>query len=318
MNNLEKQKKADFLYETMTQELKDLLNDNDVFDIMFNQDGNVFVDKKGVGKVKLGKILSQIKAKQIIELVASYDDKNINRDNPTVDAVLPDGSRFKGLLYECVENNPVFSIRKKPIQIFTLDEYEKNGILTNKHKLYIKEAVKNKKNILIVGGTGTGKTTLTNACLNELKDSKDRIAILEDTKELILDSENVVRLLSTEKVTLRDLLRNAMRLNVDRICVGELRTGDATLELLKAWNSGHEGGISTIHANTAESGLIKLDQYLSEVTQRHQRSVIAETVHVVINIVKTNNNKRLIKEIIELSGYDEESKKYIYKKIERE
>lgn len=305
-----------FLMENLGK-IKDLLDDPLVSDIMYNQDGTLFIEKIGIGKINLGKeFITPIKVKQIIELTASYNNENINRENPILESKLPTGDRIEGILYDISDNNPIMIIRCKAKKIFTLDEFNQQGVITDNQKEYLINAVKTRKNILIVGGVGSGKTTFANALLDVLNSSNERLAILEDTQELQLNTSNCMKLKTTKKICMTDLLRATMRSNIDRIVLGELRKGEETLELLKAWNSGHEGGISTIHANSSAAGLMKLEQYTSEVTQRSQISAIVESVQLVINMVK-QQNRRIVKEIVEVKGYDYKNNEYILEKIER-
>lgn len=318
MNELDEiqDRKKQFLIENLGK-IKELLDDPLITDIMYNQDGTLFIEKIGSGKINLGKdFITPMKVKQIIELTASYNNENINRENPILESKLPTGDRIEGILYDISDNNPVMIIRCKAKKIFTLEEFMEQEVITAKQKDYLINAVKNRKNILIVGGVGSGKTTFANALLAVLKDSDERLAILEDTQELQLNTSNCMKLRTTQKIDMTNLLRATMRSNIDRIVLGELRKGSETLELLKAWNSGHEGGISTIHANSAAAGLMKLEQYTSEVSQRSQAACIVESVQLVINMVK-QQNKRVVREIVEVKGYDLQSQEYILEKIER-
>ena len=169
---------------------------------------------------------------------------------------------------------------------------------------------------MIVGGTSSGKTTFVNACINELKDTNDRVLILEDQPELQCSVANKNFYRTNDFIKMIDLLRFCMRANPDRIIVGELRAGEETLELLKAWNSGHPGGFATIHANSAAAGLKKLKQYLGEETVSDQSEVIEEGINIIVTLVKDKDkNKRVVKEIKELIRYDENSKKFILKDV---
>ncbi len=308
--------KSRFLKRNLGNEINKFLDDEDIIEITYVQNGNLFIEKMEVGQINLGKeIISPIEAKSIIELVASYSNKIINEDNPSVSANLPSGERFQGILYDPV-GTPTFSIRKKSKKIYSLLELENKGSITTRQRIYIENAILKKKNVLVIGGTSSGKTTFVNACLKVLKGSKDRIAILEDTPELKIEVDNYLQIETNDKYTMKIGLEDTMRMNVDRIIVGELRRGEESLDLLNAWNSGHEGGLSTIHANQGIlSGLIKLESYIGQVTQRDQKNAILEAVNILVNVVKTKDNKRVVREIAELKGYDKEKKEYILESI---
>ena len=166
-----------------------------------------------------------------------------------------------------------------------------------------------------MGGTSSGKTTFINGCINELTETEDRVFLLEDTPELQCNILNSVFLTTTHYVSMKMLLQSSMRLNPDRIIVGELRRGEETLELLKAWNSGHAGGVSTIHANDCQSGLMKLEQYLAEVVASDQKKTILEGVDIVVNLIKNEENKRVVREIKLLKDYNENKKEYVLEEI---
>ncbi|OPX93481.1 MAG: putative conjugal transfer protein [Pelotomaculum sp. PtaB.Bin104] len=196
---------------------------------------------------------------------------------------------------------PVFTIRKKALLIFTLDDYVSQGIMTERQKAAILEAVHSRQNILVTGGTGTGKTTLVNAVLNEIAATHDRIVIIEDTLELQCSAPDTVFLRAKEGVaTMNDLLRASMRLRPDRIVVGEVR-GPEALSLLKAWNTGHPGGCATVHANSARAGLTRLEQLIQEAVITVPKELIAEAVNIVIHIERCGHGRK-IREIARVGG----------------
>lgn len=311
--NLEKERKIAFVNENL-ELLKEYLEDKDITEISLNESGEIWIEKFGIGYIKSKTKISEINAEGIIKVIASYVGKNITREDPIVDAILPTGDRFVGLLYDVVGNNPVFSIRKRSNKIFKLEEYVTTGMLKQSEMEFLVNAILERKNILVIGGTGTGKTTFVNACLQVLNDTKDRIGIIEEVRELQCTADNINFFTTNEYVNFKALIKANMRLNPDRIILGELREGEETLALLKGWNSGHPGGLSTIHANSNEAGLQKLEQYLDEVTEKPQSSMIVEAVNIVVNIVKENHIRK-IKEISKVIGYDKENKKYILEKI---
>ncbi|CDF65934.1 P-type conjugative transfer ATPase TrbB [Campylobacter fetus] len=259
-------------------EILNFLYDDETIEIMLNSDSNLWVEKLGQNMKCLGKF-SESKAKSIIGSVASFLDTTVNVDNPILECELPvDGSRFEALIPPVVAN-PTFTIRKKAIKIFTLNDYVKSEILTPKQKQAIEKAILERENILIVGGTGSGKTTFANAIIAGIADlaPEHRIIIIEDTAELQCASKNKVVLRTSDKADMLRLLKATMRLRPDRIIVGETR-GKEALDLLKAWNTGHPGGIATVHANSAYGGLTRLEQLISEVSTTNMSELIAEAM----------------------------------------
>ena len=293
------------------------LKDPNVIEIMLNSDGTLWIEKMGKGMEHVGHI-TEANSKALLGTIASYLDTTITIDRPIIECELPiDGSRFEGLIPPVV-SKASFTIRKKATQIFTLEQYQENGIITKEQYKKIKEAIYNpsnstqpKKNILIVGGTGSGKTTLTNAIIDGMVKAtpEDRIVIIEDTAEIQCSSKNNVILRAVEKVNMLTLLKATMRLRPDRILVGEVR-GKEALDLLKSWNTGHSGGVATIHANSAKAGLIRMEQLIAEATSAPMHTLIAEAVNIVIFITKTAKG-RIVKEIIEVKGFDKTKQDYI-------
>jgi type IV secretion system protein VirB11 len=300
--------------------LQALKNPN-VIEIMLNSDGTLWVEELGKPIVHVGS-MKESKVKALLGTIASYLNTTITSTNPILECELPiDGSRFEGLLPPIV-NKPTFTIRKKASQIFTLEEYYHQKTLSKEQYLQIKKAIYNsedteqsKKNILIVGGTGSGKTTLANAIIDGIvqQTPNDRVVIIEDTAEIQCAAKNAVILRTSNKVNMLMLLRATMRLRPDRILVGEVRGAEA-LDLLKSWNTGHSGGIATIHANSARAGLTRLELLISEATIAPMQTLISEAINIVIFITKTKNG-RTVKEIIEVTGYDESKEDYIIKNI---
>ncbi|HXQ16752.1 MAG TPA: ATPase, T2SS/T4P/T4SS family, partial [Caulobacteraceae bacterium] len=222
-------------------------------------------------------------------------------------ATLPEtGERFQGAFMPVV-SSPAFAIRKRPEVVFTLAEYVTQGIMSEDQAAVIRKAAADHQNILIVGGTGSGKTTLANAILAEPAFSRDRVVIIEDTAELRCSADDQIQMLTkrTEPtVTMTDLVRDTLRLRPDRIIIGEVRDGSA-LDLLKAWNTGHPGGLATIHANSAAEGLTRLEDLIGEVTQRIPYRAITQAINVIIYIERTPTG-RLIRTVSRLVGRRDE------------
>lgn len=288
------------------------LEHKDTIELMLNSDGKLWLEKLGQDMECLGDF-SEHKAKSIITAVSSLLDTTTNADNPILECELPlDGSRFEALLPPIVAK-PTFTIRKKAVKIFTLDDYVTSKILTPKQKEILIKAIEERENILVVGGTGSGKTTFSNAIIEGIArvTPEHRIVIIEDTAELQCSSENKVVLRATDRVDMLRLLKATMRLRPDRIVVGETR-GKEALDLLKAWNTGHPGGIATIHANSAKGALTRMEQLISEATSAKMSRLIAESVNLIIFISKTKEGRK-IKEILKVLDY--ENNQYITKTI---
>ncbi|HGA7692137.1 TPA: P-type conjugative transfer ATPase TrbB [Salmonella enterica subsp. enterica serovar Virchow] len=280
-----------------------LLDDSKVIEIMLNPDGSLWCEWLGQPMERVG-TMPKAQAESLMGTVASSLRTHITAANPILECELPlDGSRFEALLPPVV-SGPTFTIRKKASIVFTLANYVKSGIMTEAQCQAIKSAVRERKNILVVGGTGTGKTTLTNAIIAEIDavTPEHRIVIIEDTRELQCSSPNVVPLRAVDHVDMTRLLKATMRLRPDRILVGEARDGSA-LALLKAWNTGHPGGAATVHANSANAGLIRMEQLVAEATAAPMQALIAEAVDLIIAIEKTATGRR-IKEVVTVSGHD--------------
>ena len=294
---------AEKLRRELGPQVCELLEDSKVIEIMLNPDGSLWCEWLGAPMERIG-IMAQSQAESLMGTVASSLRTNITAENPILECELPlDGSRFEALIPPVV-TGPTFTIRKKSSIVFTLENYVKSGIMTEAQCAAIKNAVLERSNILVVGGTGTGKTTLTNAIIAEIDavTPEHRIVIIEDTRELQCSSPNVVALRAVDHVDMTRLLKATMRLRPDRILVGEARDGSA-LALLKAWNTGHPGGAATVHANSARAGLIRMEQLVAEATASPMQALIAEAVDLIIAIEKTATGRR-IKEVVTVSGHD--------------
>lgn len=290
------------LREAMGSTICNTLDDALVVEIMLNPDGQLFVERIGEPITRAGSLAPQA-AETIIGTVAHALGTEVNLNRPIISGELPiGGHRFEGLLSPVVAA-PVFTIRKRAARLFPLDSYVRDKIMTAYQASVIRNAVENRMNIIVAGGTGTGKTTLTNAVIGEIVSltPEHRLVILEDTAEIQCAAENAVALHTTDAVDMSRLLKSTMRLRPDRIIVGEVRDG-AALTLLKAWNTGHPGGIATIHANSALSALTRLEQLTAEVSSNPMPEIIGETVDMVISIERTPKGRR-VRELLVVEGY---------------
>ena len=280
------------------------LNDKSVIEIMVNPDGSLWLDKHGVGRVHAGEML-EADVERIIRLVASYIRIECNESAPIVSAELPDtGERFEGILPPVV-TAASFSIRKPAGVVYSLLDYVDGKIMSPEQARIISLAVADKKNILVVGGTSSGKTTLTNALLNELVELDERVIIIEDTRELHCPVPDLVSLRTKPGVAaMSDLVRSTMRLRPDRIIVGEVR-GPEALDMLKAWNTGHPGGVATLHANSAEAALYRLEQLIQEAVVTVPRRLIADAIDMVI-FIKGRGDERKIDTIKLVTGLNDD------------
>ncbi len=277
----------------------------DVVEALVNVDGVVWLDRIGVGLVVTPHRLSAHDREAAIRLLAHEAGETVGHDKPALSTILPDSAaRVQALLPPLVEA-PILAIRKRPSVIYTLADYVRDGVATEAQATILSEAVRDKRNIIVAGGTGSGKTTLLNALLAEAPFQSSRVIILEDTAELQCASPNCVQLLTKRTapaITMRDLVQMTLRLRPDRIVVGEVRDG-AALEVLKAWNTGHPGGLLTLHANSAADALGRLEDLCMEARATPPKRLIASAVDMVVFITRQNGRQgeggRVITEIME-------------------
>lgn len=284
--------------------------DDTVTEIMLNPDGALWIEKFGRAATRVGAVEPDHTEVAII-LIAGYHDQLPTAEKPIVEGELPlDGSRFQGLLPPIVLG-PSYTIRKRPAVVFTLDDYVRAGNLSLEAKNILEDAVVGHKNILIVGGTGSGKTTFINAVVEAIArlTPDDRLAVIEDTRELQVTSANKVEMRTTDFTDMKDLLKATMRYNPDRILVGEVRDLHA-LTVIKSWNTGHDGGLATVHANSAEEGLIRIEQLIAEGDTDPNKAVLAGAIHYLV-FMKKEEGFRRVKEIVEV-GYSSETKDYVF------
>jgi type IV secretion system protein VirB11 len=292
------------------------LVDDDVVEIMLNCDSTLWVEKHGVMS-QIGEI-NVNDASAILMTVSSALKHELTKETPIISGELPlDGSRFQGM-FPPVVDRPVFTIRKKAIKVYTLMNYIQSGIIGFIEAEYLRAAIKNYQNIMVIGGTGSGKTTFCNALLNEiyLLTPHDRMIIIEDTQELQCNMANRVFMRESAWTPTMQLAQSTQRMRPTRITVGEIRKGAPALELLKLWNTGHPGGMGTAHANSAAQGLSRIDQLIQEVTTLPQRELIAEAVNICVFLKKTGDVRR-VEEIVEVTGYNHKQNRFISKDVFR-
>ena len=279
------------------------LEDPDVVEIMLNPDRSLWVDRLSSGRAPLGLELSEADGERIIRLVAAHVGAEVHRGQPLLTAELPEtGERFEGILPPAAPG-PAFALRKRAVGVIPLERYISDGMMNAAQADFLVQAVRARQNILIAGGTSTGKTTLANALLAEIAATGDRVLVLEDTVELQCTARDHVPLRTRMGVvTMQELVRATMRLRPDRVVVGEVRGGEA-LDLIKVWGTGHPGGIATIHAGSAVGALLRLEQLILEVAVNPPRALIAEAVNVVIYIAG-RGRKRRIENIARVVGFD--------------
>lgn len=292
------------LERDMGADLLAALYDPKTCEIMLNADGKLWRERLGEPMVCIG-TLRTAQAQAIIETIAGFHSKEVTRQKPILEGELPlDGSRFAGQLPPVV-SAPTFAIRKKAVAVFTLADYVDGGIMTTTQKAHLERAVAQHRNILVIGGTGSGKTTLVNAIIHQMviHDPDERVFIIEDTGEIQCTAKNYVQYHTTVDISMTALLRTTLRMRPDRILVGEVR-GPEALDLLMAWNTGHEGGAATLHANSARAGLDRLAMLIS----MHPDSptpiapLIADAVHLIVHIQRENGGRR-VQEILEINGF---------------
>ena len=281
------------LRTALGSDIAGFLEDPSVVEVMLNPDGRLWVDRLSEGLSDTGKRLAATDGERIVRLVAHHVGAEVHAGAPRVSAELPEtGERFEGLLPPVV-TAPAFAIRKPAVAVFTLQDYVAAEIMSAGQAQVLRQAVADRRNILVAGGTSTGKTTLTNALLAEVAKTADRVVLIEDTRELQCAAPNLVALRTKDGVaSLSDLVRSSLRLRPDRIPIGEVRGAEA-LDLLKAWGTGHPGGIGTIHAGTGLGALRRLEQLIQEAVVTVPRALIAETVDLVAVLTGRGATRRL-------------------------
>lgn len=289
------ERKLEALRHALGPDVLAALADPLVVEILVNADGRLILDLSGEGRRDTGLRLSAESRGRVVRLVADHMGEIANRASPRLAGILPGGERFQGMLPP-ISPQPAFAIRKRPAVIHRLSDYVAAGILRSGQADGLRDAVAERLNILICGGAGSGKTTLANALLAEPGFAGDRVILIEDTPELQCSAWDLAPLVTSRDpspVGVVDLVRDALRLRPDRIVIGEMRDGAAVLETLKAWNTGHPGGLSTLHANSAHEAIARLEDLLGEVSARPSRRLIGQAVDRIVHIRRHPSGRRV-------------------------
>jgi P-type conjugative transfer ATPase TrbB len=305
--SLEKERIQAAIRQTIGNDIIALLEDDSVIEIMRNANGALCVERLGKNIEKSSIKLSDRSTESLIKFLASEVKEFCTDKNPSLAVKLPYWhARFQGLLPPVVES-PSFSIRKHSKHIFLLESYVEKDELSHEQYDRLMQAVCDRENILISGGTGSGKTTLANAILQKMVETGDRIITVEDTPELRLNQDNGLQIFTKDIIGYgsQQALKDILRLRPDRIVLGELRDS-ACLDLVKAWNTGHSGGLTTIHANSCELALQRVESLIAEVAVNVPRELIAQTVNIVVQ-VKRQGARRFISDIKRLIGLNNQT-----------
>ncbi len=307
---------CDAIKHSLGPEVVALLEDDNVIEILRNANGALCVERLGCTIEKLNSSLTDRHVESLIRLLASSVQEICNDKNPSLALKLPYWhARFQGLLPPIVDA-PSFSIRKHAKHVFSLEDYLARETLSQQQYEVLLAAVKNRENIIISGGTGSGKTTLANALLGKMIETGDRIITVEDTPELRLPSDIGLQIFTKNTINYNSqaALKDILRLRPDRIVLGELRDGTC-LDLIKAWNTGHSGGLTTVHANSCQLAMRRVESLIAEVSVNIPRELISQTVNLVVQ-VKRQGPKRVVSEIIKINGLKNEE--YIFEPIRGE
>ena len=293
--------------------LQDLLDDPTISEIMVNGLKGVWVESDGVLRRSARSFSSLEQLMRVVDRMVHSAGRRVDQASPMVDARLPDGSRLNVILPPLSVDGPALTIRKFTSAGLTMDDLVRQGSLDAEAAEFLEGAVRNRMNVLVSGGTGTGKTTMLNV-LSTYIERDERVVTVEDAVELTLDLPNLVRLearpANTEgsgEVTIRDLVRNSLRMRPNRIVVGEVR-GWETIDMLQAMNTGHEGSLSTVHANTPRDALRRLETMTLlggvDLPLRAIREQIASSIDLIVHLARDAQGRRFVSEIAEIEGME--------------
>ena len=295
---------ADKIRREFGEAYKFISNPN-VTDVLLNANNTVWVYEAGKDKVSYDGLFTSASAERLLGSIAAYANTVLTKDSPLLQAALPWGQRFQGVIPPIV-SSPVFAVRNHSTKTFKLDDYVVTGRMPDEIANFLRDSLTKKRNIIVSGGTGSGKTTLTSALMEELSHlcPDDRLCVMEDTRELISFSKDTVFEQSNEKTSMTQLLAVNLRMRPDRIILGEIRGAEA-LDLLKSWNTGHPGGISTVHANSAKSALLRFEELILEAQDlnlSYMRALISEALNVVVHIERRPKIGPKVVQVIQVDG----------------
>ena len=295
--------------------LEDLIDDPEISDIMVNNKDQIYVERQGKLELTSKRFISNEQVRQVIERIIAPLGRRIDEFSPMVDARLSDGSRVNAIVSPLSLGGPMLTIRKFSRDIFTTDALMKFGSLNSEMAEFLKACVVSRKNIIVSGGTGSGKTTVLNV-LSAFIPSNERIITIEDAAELKLSQEHWGRLESRPQniegkgaITIRDLFRNTLRMRPDRVIIGECR-GAETLDMLQAMNTGHDGSMTTVHANSTQDVLARMDSMIlmtgTELPVRAIREMIASAVDIIVHTARLSDGSRKVTQITQITGMKDE------------
>lgn len=309
--SIESQKRIAIKIQSELKEVNDfLVSANNIIEVMLNSNGDIWIDTLERGMSKTSVTFSPDAAILLMSSIATYNGTIINKSNPLLKASLPWGQRFQAMIPPIV-SAPVFTIRKHSSKRYSLDDYVPLRMPAEIANM-LRDALSRRHNIIISGGTGSGKTTLGSAMLCELSMlcPDDRVIIMEDTSELMCHNSNKVNELATGGVSMRDLLAANLRMRPDRIILGETR-GPEALDLLKSWNTGHPGGICTLHSNSALSALARFEQLTLEaqnINIAYLRSLISDAVDLIVHTERDSKIGPKVIQVVRVTGMTQDAK----------
>ncbi|MDD3222415.1 MAG: CpaF family protein [Clostridia bacterium] len=294
--------------------LQELVDDKEITEIMVNGVGDIFYEKEGHIYRWSKSFESAEKLEDVIQQIVAGANRQVNEASPIVDARLADGSRVNVVLKPVALNGPILTIRKFPEEPMSIEKLITNGALTEDAAAFLEKIIQAKYNIFISGGTGTGKTTMLNALMDYVP-RDERVITIEDSAELqIHNIENLVKLEARNatadgehQVTIRDLIKSAMRMRPDRICVGEVR-GAESVDMIQAMSSGHDGSISTGHSGSPEEMLSRLETMVlmgTDIPLIAIRKQIASAIDIIIQLERLRDKSRRVTEITEVVGFED-------------
>ena len=309
-----KERRLEILEQSLGRHIMRYMHDDNVTEVLVNPDGKLWIDTFDHGFENTGIVMNPDAVKRVIYAVADLSGQVIDlRSDPSLQADIPPSRLFSNCRFQAelptIVTGPSFNIRKHSKTVFTLDDYVAQGTMTAGQKEAILTAIHGKKNIIAAGGTASGKTTLLNAILAEISTLGERIITIEDTKELKCTAENCVALTTTDHVDMDSLLRKTLRLSPNRIVVGEVRSREA-LTLIDAWSTGHRGGCSTVHSDSAHETLYRLEGMISRVSLNPQQAAIARAINVIVYIAKRSAHRR-VEEVLAVDRWDSAAGDYI-------